>query len=214
MKRLCLVNIESSPSFWYAVGLIATDGSLSIDGRHLDFTSKDRDLVFVFRECLGLKNKVGKKTRGSGQEKMYYRIQFGDKNFYEFLLSIGFMPNKSTKLGDIKIDKRYFADFLRGCIDGDGSIGAFRHPESEHPQIRLRLASASTPFLMWVLENVKKNTTIAGGWIRPMPGGWVLVFGKADALELLRFMYYTPDVPCLARKAERAKKFLQMQSSK
>jgi len=46
-----------SPHFAYAIGLLATDGSLSIDGRHIDFTSKDLELVKIFKKYLGLKNK-------------------------------------------------------------------------------------------------------------------------------------------------------------
>ena len=103
-------------------------------------------------------NKIGKKSRGGEEVKKYYRIQFGDVNFYGFLLSIGLMPAKSRKLGELKIAKRYFADFMRGCVDGDGTIGVFDHPESKYPQIRLRIASASVPFLHWLQKNIRRNS--------------------------------------------------------
>ncbi|KKQ97202.1 hypothetical protein A3E15_01705 [Candidatus Woesebacteria bacterium RIFCSPHIGHO2_12_FULL_42_9] len=48
----------------YVVGLITTDGSLSKNGRHIDFTSKDYDLIKTFAKILKLKNKVGSKYRG------------------------------------------------------------------------------------------------------------------------------------------------------
>src|SRR5688572_26861634 len=38
----------SHPDVSYAVGLAATDGNLSGDGRHMSFVSKDRDLVETF----------------------------------------------------------------------------------------------------------------------------------------------------------------------
>ncbi|MCX6743614.1 MAG: hypothetical protein NT116_05255, partial [Candidatus Parcubacteria bacterium] len=99
------------------MGLITTDGNLSPDGRHLHFTSKDLELAALFKKILGLTNKIGKKSRGGDEEKKYYVVQFGDINFYRFLLSIGLMPNKSKILGSLKIPDRYFKDFLRGCID-------------------------------------------------------------------------------------------------
>ena len=37
-----------SENLAYAIGLIATDGSLSNDGRHLNFTSKDIDQIQTF----------------------------------------------------------------------------------------------------------------------------------------------------------------------
>lgn len=54
----------------YAVGLISTDGNLSKDGRHFDFTSKDLDQIKNFKKILKLKNKIGKKY--SGQYKFNY----------------------------------------------------------------------------------------------------------------------------------------------
>jgi hypothetical protein len=80
------------PNLWYLVRLITSDGCLSSDGGHIDITSKD----FKFLE--------------------------GVRNFYGFLLSIGFTPNKSLTLGKIKTPEHYFTDFLRGTPDGDGCI--------------------------------------------------------------------------------------------
>ena len=55
------VKIEWNKKFAYAIGLIATDGSLSNDMRHIDFTSKDLELVDLFKRCLKLQNKIGRK---------------------------------------------------------------------------------------------------------------------------------------------------------
>ena len=68
MKRLNLVKIEWSPEFAYAIGLLVTDGSLSKDGRHINFSSKDLDLIETFMACLQLKNKISRKGSGSVKE--------------------------------------------------------------------------------------------------------------------------------------------------
>lgn len=47
-----------SPAIAYVVGLIATDGNLSSDGRHLSIPSKDLDLLESLRMCLGLTNSI------------------------------------------------------------------------------------------------------------------------------------------------------------
>jgi len=62
----------------YVVGLITTDGSLSKDCRHIDFTSKDYDLIKTFAKILKLKNKVGSKYRGEDHNSFYYRLQFNE----------------------------------------------------------------------------------------------------------------------------------------
>jgi len=58
MKRQNKVKIQWSSNFAYAIGLLTTDGNLSKDGRHLNLTSKDKDLINIFKGCLGIKNKA------------------------------------------------------------------------------------------------------------------------------------------------------------
>jgi len=108
MKPLGKVRIKWSPEFAYAIGLLTTDGNLSSDRRHINFTSKDRNLVKIFSKCLKIKNKIRKKTRAKEKIKKYFEIQFGDVIFYKFLLSIGLMPHKSKRIRALMIPDKYF----------------------------------------------------------------------------------------------------------
>ena len=212
VHRLSKTKIEWSPKFAYAIGLIATDGCLCNDGRHIDFTSKDEELVLKFRECLGIKNKIGIKYRGNDKYKKTkcFRVQLGDINFYEFLVSIGLSPKKSKILKDLSVPRQYFWHFLRGCIDGDGSIGSYKHPESAHPQLRVRLYSASPKFLEWIKKEIMTGTDLEGGWIEDSIKKsriYKLVFAKEDSIKLLKLIYDNPDY-CLMRKYQRAERFL------
>ncbi len=209
-KRLSKIKIEWTPSFAYCLGLIATDGNLSPDERHLNMTSKDLDLITLFCRNLSLTNKIGCKANGTSPLKKYYVVQFGDVNFFNFLLSLGFTPAKSKTIGPLSIPLDFFADFLRGCIDGDGNISVSTHPESKNPQLRLRLCSASMDFLVWVKEQILLGAKIETGWIYSNANNTmhILSFGKSDSLRLFRYMYYTGVESYLPRKYELAKKFL------
>jgi hypothetical protein len=100
MRPLGKITIKWSPNFAYAIGLITTDGSLSKDGRHIVFTSKDRELSLKYIRCLRIKNaKICKKSRGRDKEKIYDYVQVSDILFYKFLLSIGLTPNKTKTIG-------------------------------------------------------------------------------------------------------------------
>lgn len=209
MKPLSNVKCTWSPDFAYVIGLMTTDGNLSPDGRHLYFTSKDSELAVLFKKNLGLTNKIGRKSRGCGEEKKYYVVQFGDINFYRFLLSIGLMPNKSKILGSLKIPDKYFKDFLRGCIDGDGNINHFKHPESQFSQLRVRIASASNPFLIWLKNSSKKNLKLVGGWIEKGKGTNLLCYGTKDSMKLLRIIYKDKASPYLRRKYLKAEPFMR-----
>ena len=114
------VKIQWSPRFAYAIGLMVSDGNLSPDGRHINFTSKDLELIQLFQESLDIKIHIGKKANSSSKKKSYFVTQFSDVLFYKFLMSIGLMPNKSKSIGEIQVPPRYFFDFLRGSFDGDG----------------------------------------------------------------------------------------------
>ncbi len=159
------MRLDWTPNFAYAIGLIATDGNLSNDGRHIDFTSKDLQLIRTFKKSLSINNAIGRKARGGEVERKYYRVQFGDRNFYDFLNNIGLYSAKSKSISSLKVPKKYFADFLRGCIDGDGNINIFKHPESTEVQLKIRIFSASRDFLEWIEANTKEQVEILGGWI-------------------------------------------------
>ena len=118
------------------------------------------------------------------------------------------MPAKSKVLGELKIPKKYFADFFRGCIDGDGCIGFYSHPESRHPQLKIRLISASSKFLEWMKSEIQNIVGIQGGWIeREKDGIGKLCYAKADSLKILSFMYYDESVYKLSRKFDIVTKF-------
>jgi len=68
------LELEWSELMAYVVGLLATDGCLSSDRRHIILTSRDRELVETFLTCLGrpIKYTVGRTRRG----KRAYYAQF------------------------------------------------------------------------------------------------------------------------------------------
>ncbi|MFA7315400.1 MAG: hypothetical protein WC059_01170 [Candidatus Paceibacterota bacterium] len=203
------VKIKWNSSFAYVIGVIATDGNLSPDLRHLHITSKDKEMILNCKKCLGIDNKIGMKARGGSKDKKYYVLQFGDKNFFEFLLGIGITPKKSKTISQLKIPIKYFKDFLRGCIDGDGSITIFKHPESKNPQYKVRLCSASQRFLEWILYKVKELLFIKGGSIHIPKNSSVhtLVFAKEDSIKILQWIY-KGKIIALSRKKEIALRIL------
>ena len=106
----------------YAIGLITTDGNLSSDGRHISLTSSDTQQLRNFKKCLGTNAKLALNAPGSFSRNPSYRVQLSNTGFYWQLLAIGLLPRKTSLLGALSIPQPFFRDFLRGVIDGDGSI--------------------------------------------------------------------------------------------
>lgn len=209
-RRIKYIETKWSEQLAYVVGIITSDGNLSSDGRHINITSKDLEMVQNVKEILHLSNTIGRKARGGSIEKKYYVLQFGSKNFYAFLLSIGLTPAKSKTIQKVLVPNMFFSDFLRGCIDGDGNIYESKHPESKHVQLRLTLASASKPFLIWILASIQKIHKIQGGWIVTVEkkSAHMLRFGKSDSIQIFRAMYAHSQKYALQRKLAVATKYL------
>ncbi|PIV10388.1 MAG: hypothetical protein COS49_00735 [Candidatus Portnoybacteria bacterium CG03_land_8_20_14_0_80_41_10] len=201
--------IKWTSKFAYAIGLFTADGSLSIDGRHLNFTSKDKVQVRNFMKCLGLKNRISKKTRGAEKIRKYHQVQFGNVKLYGFLQSIGLSVNKSLTIKHVEIPRELFQDFLRGLLDGDGNISILSHPESRYPQLRVRFASGSITFLQWLQESINKNLKLGNrGSIQCYGRSKCLSYGKEDSIKIFRYIYYSDQIICLKRKLAKAKPFL------
>ena len=111
-------------NFAYAIGLLVTDGNLSKDGRHFEFTSKDMEQIRNFMRCLHLRVKVSLKSSGYTGTRVPH-IQFGNVRLYRYLGSIGIHPAKSKTIGALDIPDAWFFDFLRGHFDGDGSFYSY-----------------------------------------------------------------------------------------
>lgn len=207
------VKIKWSPKFAYAIGLLATDGNLANDGRHMNFTSKDEELALLFKECLGLSNKIGKKTRGTEPFKKYYFIQFGDVLFYKFLLDIGLTPAKSKILGAVDVPKKYFFDFLRGLFDGDGSFYSYYDPRWRSSfMFYTTFVSASREHIEWLRSMLKKKSMVIGyiTFSGRSNGYYQLRYAKKESLKIIKKMYYTPSVTCLERKRLKIQRALSI----
>lgn len=176
------------PNLWYLVGLIATDGCLSSDRRHIDITSKDYNFIREITNLIGMENRIGIKY-GFKKQKAF-RIQIANRNFYEFLESTGLTQNKSLTLGRIDVPEQFFTDFLRGVIDGDGGMQRWIHPTNGREQWNLRVASGSKNFLVWLKDIVEETIGVRGKLYRESATQFRLKYGKMAAKEIIRQCYY------------------------
>lgn len=209
MKPLGKIKICWSPNFSYALGLLATDGNLSSDGRHFDFTSNDRQQLENFMQCLGIHVKVGYKRSGY-TGKMSPHIQFGDVIFYRFLQGIGFTPCKSKTIAQLDIPKKYFFDFLRGHLDGDGTFYSYWDPRWRSSFMFYTVfVSASKKHVEWIRATLRHLIGIHGHITKSVHNvTYNLKYAKKESLQLLSKVYHSKSVICLSRKRDKIEKVL------
>ncbi len=209
MKPLKRTVIKWSPNFAYAIGLLVTDGNLSKDGRHIDFTSKNKNQITTFLNCLSISNKIGYK-KSSSSSRLYYRTQWSDKNFYQFLQSIGLMPNKTKRIASIKLPDIYFFDFLRGHFDGDGTFYAYWDKRWRSSYMFYTVfISASQKHIEWLRNKIYKLLRIKGHFSKSH-SLLILRYAKMESLKLLKKMYHKKNLPCLKRKLIKINRLLNV----
>ena len=202
MKPIGKVKIKWSPEFAYAIGLLVTDGNLSPDRRHINFTSKDLELIRKFQKSLRINLHIGRKSSGSHAHKKYYVIQIGDVLFYRFLLDIGLIPRKTKIIGAIKIPAKYFFDFLRGHFDGDGTFYSYWYSRWRSSFMFYTVfVSASKDHIDWLRGVIFDFVNIKGHITKSVKNSiFQLKYAKAESLKLLPNLYYNKEVICLSRK--------------
>ena len=138
---------------------------------------------------------------------------------HTWLRSVGLTPAKSLTLGPLAVPDAHFADFFRGCVDGDSSVlvytdryHASKNQRYVYQRLYVTLVSASRPFPEWIQATIRRLVGVAGVIeTKSTPGRrpvWLLRYAKRESIRLLHWMYYAPNVPCLARKRAKAEQFM------
>ena len=199
--------------FWYLVGLIATDGCLSGDGRHTDITAKSKAYLTRIRTFAKLPWRVT--TKRSSQGHIAHRIQISSKAFYDRLTAVGLTPRKSLTIGPLDVPGSWFHEFFRGVIDGDGNIRRWQHPTNGREQWTVRIYGCSEPFLKWLRDSIDRLWRVRGGLHQEMAKDsrhhtkYTLKYGKLAAKVILEKCYY-PGALALERKRILAAKCVRV----
>jgi hypothetical protein len=163
----------------------------------------------LFRRSLGIHNKVFRHARGGETLKRYYGLTFGDIYFYKFLTRIGLTPAKSKTLQAVEIPKRFFADFLRGLFDGDGSFYTYWDRRWKRSFVfQMTFCSASKSFIHW-LQNKLNELYDVKGVLRRGDGDYVIRYVKGDSIRLYNHMYRPPTDLFLSRKYNKIRSAIE-----
>lgn len=126
-----------TPQKAYLLGLIQADGSLGNNKKHRSYQISIIQKNGWFVERL-LADFIGVHTQGSKDHSCRV-YSFAGKQWYEDLVAKGIIPNKTYDQTDAHIDSlwasvplAYKWDFLRGFLDGDGTIRFFKQANAAH----------------------------------------------------------------------------------
>lgn len=105
---------------YYLLGAIMTDGCVVIDKskKKVSLVSNDKDWLEMICNiiCPG---------RPIYPHHNAWSLYFHSTELANWLISKGCTPAKSLTLKWPEVPEQYLPDFIRGCIDGDGSLGIY-----------------------------------------------------------------------------------------
>lgn len=171
------------------------------NGRHINLTSKDKELIDITQNILGLGMNVKVPLKRSMHGSLAYHLQFSNVSLYDFSVNCGLTPAKSKTLDAINVPDKYYAHFLRGYFDGDGCVYGFWDKRWKNSLMYYtEYTSASSKFLEWLRHQNQRLVHTSEGRIKNSTRALSLSYAKTDSRLLFGYMYPQTLHPKLSRK--------------
>ena len=207
-----ILTIEN-PFYAYLFGLIQTDGHLYQNSRNrgrlsIELGKRDEELLLELQKRLPFNSSITQRTRKTNFSDEYASVVWNVfyKRFRDFLMENGIPCGRKSNIISKPVGKYSKADYFRGLIDGDGSLGltANGFPYLSFITTSSVIADEYLSFLKSI-TNKEKTTTQ-----NKRDNVFNIAIYKEDAQKVARILYYEN---CLAlpRKIQKAKDVLNWQ---
>ena len=164
-------QLEKESNFaYYFLGAFVTDGHMYNSSKRTYvyqsiLTSKDKDWLEIINRQI---NNNGYITNSNRDNCSY--LKFYGKHVYDWLYNHGCTPRKSLDLKIPNIPSIYMKDFIRGCIDGDGSISIADYQATKnqktYKQLSVYLCGASCDFIKSI-SNILNELNFEHSFVTP-----------------------------------------------
>ena len=194
-----------TPAMAHVLGYWWADGCMRIKrntGAHeIEIASNDVEHLLSLAGCIGGKYALRKVTSTSNT----YVISFCSKEMYQDILAHGGTPRKSRTIGFPSVPMGLASHFVRGVIDGDGTLTW----NDDRPIIHIY--SGSQQFLLDLVVAVERETGIPAPRLTANRQNWTVKWSTTRAKCLAMWLYIDNPGLALDRKAAVATQFLAWQ---
>lgn len=201
---------------YYLLGAFITDGCIYKNNpttHACQLSSCDKDWLD------NIKNIIGTNLKLHQFKENYWGIRITRNNIAQWFINHGCLPRKTYDIVLPTVPEKYFPDFLRGCVDGDGSLGTYTY--NNKTTRRCQLISASLEFLQQIQEKLsrldvkshiqnrgKQNSTLGDKSIIARTNSYSLNINSRHCYNLLKYCYYDNHKLSLNRKYLKAKEII------
>lgn len=219
------VILDETATSFYLLGALMSDGHINDAPRSLSvsITSSDKDWLEDIRSLICPDKPIYNKENCS-------TFEFSHAECMNWLISYGCTPRKSLTIRLEKpIPKIFIPDFIRGLVDGDGSVNCTKYKKVKpsgktywYNKVSTYICSASLGFIedlhrlipsefnALICPCKTNDRTIRG---RPVKSNvefnYRLTFNDQNALKFLQWIYYPDHKLSMNRKREKAQNILE-----
>ncbi len=199
----------------YLLGFIYADGNIAWDPNPkkgyysltITASAKDKSHLENIRNLLS----STKPLLYSGKTNSY-RLIVNNKRLCQRLMDLGVTPRKSLTVQFPQfIPKEHLPHFLRGVIDGDGTVSYFNRKRS--PYFRVMIASGSMDFCLGLVQAIRSNVGIIAK-IRKVPTSntYIVDYSCYRGEKLAGYVYFNASI-FLKRKHLEFEKLLEVRKN-
>ena len=179
-------------SLYWLLGIITTDGCLVQNRNDIVVVNTSSEIIENVQKlvCNAVTGRKYSITKHKKDGSTWLSICFQSKQLYSECILFGIKPNKSLDIPALLIPKHEFNSFLRGVIDGDGSVKTRKVNGKTY--LRTRITSGSEEFLLWLLTTIRQQYDIKGGGFSRTSGGrsgGEINFSHYDSLKICTRVY-------------------------
>lgn len=201
-----------TPTKAYWLGFIYADGYIVYNQKSrnyevsIELQQEDRYILKYLRDEIGGDHKVIDKVNTKSFNGYTYTTQSSvlriySKDIARDLINNGVVPNKTSS--DIYPECRcFFKDFIRGFLDGDGSIV---YNNKDNPTyVWVKFTSSNNSFLNYIKNEITDHCEAVGHISKESENKYNLLYCKKDeSRKILDWIYYDDGCPMLYRKYNR-----------
>lgn len=196
-------NHKSIELNWF-LGWLVTDGNISKKNAAISFELKDKEPLEIFNKLISNNTKII-----NTRKQKYYKIIYNSKNLKDKLNKMGIRPAKTFNVEIPDISLNYLPHFVRGCIEGDGSI-IIRNKNKLAPNLIVTLVSGSISFITELQNLIPFESKI----IKPKNRNYyILVFYGRNAKFLCNWIYKDSKDLRLTRKYNKFLEYLNLRKN-
>ena len=180
---------EPSHELAWVLGLWASDGNLETGSNRVSLSQSGdhgKSLLLKVKDMIGWDGRL---------EVLYptptpvYRLRFSSPEVREALLSWGIKPAKTFSQQFVPVGEEFHRSFIRGCVDGDGSIGVYSVGAS-HKYLIMSLTG--TPELVGEVGTIVPATSHR---LRNLRGCREVRWNGQNAFQAARWVFQSSTLP-------------------